>query len=207
MNSMFYPRRSGQSLMEVLIGIAVGSLLIISAASLIAPALKSNISVTEIQTSAALGKELLDNVRSFTEGNWHNISVLATSSANKYYLNATSSPFTAATGTQSISATTTYTRYFYLDDAYRDGSGNIAGSGTYDPSTRKVTVVFGWSGGPTSTMSTYVVRGFDSVARQTDWSAGPVQSGTVVTSFGSGFATSVNANYSTTTGSIQINSL
>lgn len=94
----------GQSLIEVLIALAVGSILIIGGASVIVPSLRANTQANKVQVASALGKELLENIRVVSEGNWHNSSDLATTSANKYFLISASSPFIAATGTEGISA-------------------------------------------------------------------------------------------------------
>ncbi|MDP3948951.1 MAG: prepilin-type N-terminal cleavage/methylation domain-containing protein, partial [bacterium] len=94
----------GQSLIEILVALAVGTILIIAAISVIAPALRANSQADKVQVASALGKELLENVRVFSEANWYNISSLATSSANKYFLVSVSSPFVAATGTEGILA-------------------------------------------------------------------------------------------------------
>ncbi len=400
--------RSGQSLVEILIGIVVGVLLVLAATSLITPALRAGLNVSQIQASTALGKELLDNVRTFAEGDWHNISALATSSANPYYILAAQSPFTAVSGRESavtevpsgligywkldeatgtvahdfsgsglngalsgvtlgqtgrvynamlfngtnsyaaasstgaavfsvsawvkpngtqtdgagilsdsggsdtnyrlvfnggtttlfggiysgaawhntpnspalstsswshvvfafdgssltlfvdatrigsttwsgtpghgdalylgrystiyyngyvddvriynraLSATevaqlykaTAYDRYFYLDDVYRDtATGNVTSTGgSYDPSTKKMTVVFGWNGGATSSLTSYITRAMDQVVRQTDWAGGPNQDGPV-TSANSRFATSSALNYSSTAGAVNISGL
>ncbi len=95
-------RRSGQSLMEILVGVTVGALLIGTAASVILPALGINRRTVQVQVGAALAKQLLDNTRVWSEGDWHNIINLATGTANKYFFITESSPFVLATGTESI---------------------------------------------------------------------------------------------------------
>jgi Tfp pilus assembly protein PilV len=196
----------GQSIMEVLIAVAIGALLIIGTAAIIAPVLRSSTQTNKAQAGAALGKELSDNIRVWAEGDWHNISNLATTSANKYYLNTTSSPFTSTSGTQAVTvATTTYTRYFYVDDVSRDTNGAIAtSSASGDPSTRKITVIYTWPQSPTNTIAFYVTRYGHTIFDQTDWSGGSGQNG-AMTSTNSRFATSTQMNFSTTTGSIIIN--
>ena len=125
----------------------------------------------------------------------------------QYYLVTSSSPYTATTGIQSVAiGTTTYVRYFYLSDAYRTSGGSISSSSTsntYDPSTKQVTVVYNWTQGTTSTISTYLTRNGDAVIDQTDWSGGPGAT-SAATSVGSQFASSTNVDYSTTTGSIYV---
>ncbi len=199
-------RKSGQSLIELLVGVVVGSIMVIAAITIIAPALKSNTDVARAQVAIALGKELLENVRVFGEADWHNITNLATTSANHYYLRATSSPFTAASGDQSVTvSTTTYTRYFYVDEAYRDGGGSIAGSGTRDPSTMKITVAYSWPRGPTNTVSVYLTRSTrNKVFVQTDWSGGSGQEGPITVENYKFASSSSNMTHTSTVGSIKL---
>ena len=425
-NFYFLFSKTGQSLVEILVALGVGTILIIGATGVIIPSLRANTQADKIQVSAALGKELIENTRAFSEGDWHNISNLATSSANKYFL-VPGSPFIAATGTEGVisdgitsglvgywkldestgtvaydfsgngnngtlinsptnvtgkvsqglsfdgstnyisvssstslqplagnwsvsfwiyrlgtgagdypeiigsrpwttgtdkgwavswssnnskigahyadgsvgfdvtatqststvplttwqhwvvvfdktngklnyylngqldfqqspafpsgtinqadnlymgvervsppparklnaildevraynralSATevktlyssTIYTRYFYIDNVGRDASGNILSSGgTNDPSTKKLTAVYGWPNGPTNSFSTYLTRFQNNVFDQTDWSGGPGQDGPATTT-NSRFSTSTQIYYATTTGSILI---
>jgi hypothetical protein len=100
-------------------------------------------------------------------------------------------------------STVTYSRYFYLSDVQRDSSGNIVTNGTYDPSTKEVTVVYGWQGGTVNTMSTYIVRGRNAVFSQNGWSGGPGSNGPA-TSTNNQFASSSNIDYTTSTGAIYV---
>lgn len=192
-----HPERRGQSLVEVLIAIAVGMIMVIGAITAVVPSLRIQGNSVRVQVAAALGKELLDNTRVFAESNWAALAALSTSSAVHYYLNASSSPFTTSTGEQAIGVgTTTYTRYFYLSEAKRDSSGMIVASGgTADPSTRKVTVAYQWTSGPLSTMVTYVTRSRSNTFWQTDWSSGGGQDGPV---------TAPNSRFATSSGSINV---
>jgi hypothetical protein len=98
-----------------------------------------------------------------------------------------------------------YRRYFYLTDVYRDGSGNIVTSGgNYDPSSKQVTVGYGWPKGATSTLSSILTRNENFVFDQTDWSGGSGANGPVTTTNNT-FATSTNVSYTTTTGSFYLN--
>jgi len=94
--------RAGQSLVEVLVAITVGSIMVIAALSIITPALRGNTDVERIQAGTAIAKEMLENIRTFSESDWNNIADLATGSGNKYFLNAGSSPFRIATGTEGL---------------------------------------------------------------------------------------------------------
>ncbi len=206
--STFYfllSRNEGQSLLEILIALVVGSIFVIGATSVIIPSLRSNTQAGRIQVSSALGKELLENAKVFSEADWHNIYNLNKGSANHYYLTTSTSPFSAVVGDESlIVSTTTYTRYFYVENVGRDASGNILSSGgTDDPSTQKITVVYSWAGGPANSFIIYLTRYVNKVLDQTDWSGGPGQNSSV-TSTNNMFATSSQIDYSTTTGSIYI---
>lgn len=100
-----------------------------------------------------------------------------------------------------------YTRYFYVENVGRDGSGNIlVGGGANDPSTQRVTVVYAWPRVATRTIDNYITRNRSYITRQTDWAGGAGTNGPT-TSTASTFATSSNVDVSTTTGSIRINGL
>ena len=135
-------RKSGQSLIEILIAVAIGAIMLTAAATVIPFALRVYTQTNRTQAGASLAKELLSNVRVWAEGDWHNISRLATTSASHYHLNASSSPFTVVPGDQLISISgIPYTRYFYVDDVKRNASDVVAvGGALYDPSTKKINI-------------------------------------------------------------------
>jgi hypothetical protein len=195
----------GQSLMDILVGTAIGVILIFAAVEAIAPALKSGTQAANTQTASWLATGLLDNVKAWSDGNWHNTLSVATGTTHQYFLITSSSPYTATTGIESIVvSTTTYFRYFYATDVYRDNStGNIVTSGgSYDPSTKQITVVYGWQGSPSSTVSEYLTRNQQNVYNQTDWTGGASTTGGVVSSVNFQFASSTNVNFTSSPGSI-----
>jgi len=192
--------------MEVVIGIAVGTLMVLAAITVIAAVLRGSSDVNRMQAGAALGKQLLESVRVFGEGDWHNLDNLATSSLQHYYLNTSSSPFAAVAGDEAVMvATTTYTRYFYVDDVGRDAGGNIVVSGgANDPSTKKISVTYFWPRSAVKTMTTYLTRSRNMIFWQTDWSGGAGQNGPATTT-NNRFASSSNVNFTTSTGSLYLN--
>ena len=127
----------GQSLIELLVAISIGAILIIAAVSVIVPALLVNRQVVPIQTGASLGAELLNNVRAWSEGDWHNILALATGTANPYYLNTTSSPFSlsgSSGGSSSSFNGYSYERSLTVNHTYVSGTQAffpVLVSGTY----------------------------------------------------------------------------
>ncbi|TSC82672.1 MAG: Uncharacterized protein G01um101420_195 [Parcubacteria group bacterium Gr01-1014_20] len=173
--------RNGQSLIEILVAIAVGVVMLGVAISIIAPVLKANTRTNEAKVAAALGRELLENTRVFVERDWNNLAVLSTSSLYSYHLTTSTAapdfPFRKIDGVESIViSSTTYLRHFNVDDVCRSGNGIIQadpGQCIYvDPSTKKVSVVYGWLGGSTSSFSTYFTRFKNRSMSQSDWSGG-----------------------------------
>ena len=114
-------RRSGQSLVEILVGVSLGAIIIGGAAGAVSVYLRSNLESKKQQASTFLAQELMDSVRVFAEGNWHNIYDLSKGSSNHYYLDTSASPFATSTGDEAIAAeNTSFTRYFYVDNVSRD---------------------------------------------------------------------------------------
>ena len=198
-------RRKGQTLAEILVAVAVGAILFIGAASLIAPALKISTQANRTVTAATLESGLLDNVTAWAGGNWGGVLTLATSSAHPYYLLTAQSPFVATSGVETISmGSTTFTRYFYVTDVFRDSGGNLVTSGgTDDPDTKQFTVVVNWPQGSTTTASIYVTRHGENAFHQTDWSGGGGVSG-AVSLVSNRFADSSNIDYTSDPGSLLI---
>jgi len=203
---MFYLKKiklnnRGQSLAEILVALAVGIIFVLGAMIVAQSSLKMGKDNEKIQVSAFLARELLDKIKVFADSDWHNISNLATTSANHYYLIG----FTATSGDETITVgTTTYKRYFYVDDVYRDSGGKISPTGNFDPSTKKITIGVGWSGAQDRFFITYITRSKNNIFLQTDWSGGGGQLGPI-TSTNNKFDTSTpNIDVSTTTGSIRL---
>ncbi len=195
--------------MEILVAVSAGAILVVGAASVIVPALLVNRQATPRTTATTVGTELLNNVRVWSEGDWHGILGIATGSTNLYYLNTSSSPFTAvgasSTGGQSVMVgTSTYIRYFYVTDVYRTSGNIVTVGGTYDPSTKLVTVVSGQASSTTSSYVMYLTRHAENIYDQSDWAAGATTTAAPVTAPDNAFSTSSNISYSTTTGSIYI---
>lgn len=206
--------RKAQSLVEILVGIGLGAIFIVGATTLIAPSLQTNKQVIQVQVNASLGNELANNIRSWAVGNWAGAISLPTGTAEAFYLNSTSSPFSVPgmngsstpTSTESVSfGGAIYKRYFYLSDVYRDSNGSVtstAGGNAYDPSTKQVTVVVQVVSSTVSpsTYSFYLTRNANNVVSQTSWAGGSGQN-SPVTLVGTAYATSSNV---TASGSIQL---
>ena len=144
---MMSSRSSGQSLVEVLLAVAVAAVLLAVGAALFTPTVKESNQTIQAQNIAALESGLVQNLQAWANGNWNTLTTLATTSANEYCLNTAASLFSATNDQGAVTiGSSTYIRYFYVDNVYRDASGNVTttASGNYsDPSTKKITVVVG----------------------------------------------------------------
>lgn len=197
----------GQTLVEVIIAIAIGTVLLVGGVSLLAPAVRINTQAGRVATASSLAKGLSDNVTAWAGGDWSGLTALATTSAHTYYLLTATSPFVATSGVESITvSSTTFTRYFYVDDIYRDTGGNAtttASGNTLDPSTKEITVAAGWAGGTTTTIVAYLTRHGENAYSQSDWSGGSGTAGPV-TVVGNTFTSESNIDYSTTPGAVTL---
>lgn len=203
----------GQSLIEILIAIAIGIIIIGAAAAIIIPALRINNTVNEAKVAANLGKELIENVTAFAGADWHKLEdITATTATSFYFLTTSTLGFQHATGTEQITVgTTTYSRWFLVESVCRSLGliatstfGTDCGVFTYDPSTKKVTVYFNWPESVTSTISTYLTRFRSRSLSQTNWSKGSTSSLMITSSTTDYFSTSTNINFSSSTGQIKI---
>ena len=212
---------SGQSLVEIIIAIAVGAILIGGATAVLIPILRSNLETRHVQIATSLAQEYLDNVQNLTESNWLNIYNLTPKGpSSQFYLRATSTTYEILSGaTSTVVEGRTFTRYFSIENTSRNlcGASDITTNATSscasgpgssgvadDPSTQKITAIVTWPESRSISKTQYLTRNINKVFVQTDWSAGPGQEGPI-TSENNQFATSTNINYTTTTGSIIIN--
>ncbi|MEK7187569.1 MAG: hypothetical protein AAB691_01820 [Patescibacteria group bacterium] len=209
----FLINRSGQSLTEVLVATTITAFLVVAAVALIAPVLRNDQFAGKVATNGALGRELLDNVKSFAEANWFNIANLSTSSAVHFHLTTTTSPFALRNNDEVIIiSSTTYTRYFTVSEVYRYPAPlqEIATttSGTvYDPATRIIKITIISSNGPSSTVSRVLTRSQNVSYIQSDWSGGASSTLPATASTTNQYILSSNIDATSTPGSIQLDTL
>ncbi len=204
-----FASEKAQSLIEVLIGIALGALFVIGTATIIAPSLQTNTGVIQVQVRAQLANELAGNVRSWAAGNWNSVLSLATGTSRNYYLGTATSSFSVASGTELITINSqAYNRFFYVNDVYRDSNGNVTttiSGNSYDPSTKLISIFVAASStqlSASTSIAIYVTRNTDNIMNQTSW-AGSSSQNSAVTMIGTGFATSSNISI-TASGSLQL---
>lgn len=167
--------KNGQSLIEILVAVAIAVIVVLGSIALIGPALRVRRDSQDIRAAAILGKELVDGIRVVAEADWSQIEALATSSV-RYHM-TTSTPFSFVSSSESVLvATTTYYRSFYIEDIQRTsvGAGDIAESGMFvdlanDPSGKKVYVQVTSTPAISLLYTFYIMRYRDVIFRQTDW--------------------------------------
>ncbi len=171
-----------QSLMEILVAVAVGSILIGGSATLMALSLQNYKMVRQKLVANSLIHQEAEIIQALGRGNWHTIYDL--NKDTNYYTTASSSTWVISSG-QEIDAVDEipYKRYFQISNVNRDGSGDITDIGDInDPSTQKITVFleYGDNYARSSSLLFYLIRSEDNYTfTQTDWSGGSGQAGPV----------------------------
>lgn len=167
----------GQSLMELLIAVALAVVVIASALRLMQFLTRSSAYDPVAQTGTFLAVDLMDSAAATAAGAWP--AIASANPALHYHLTAGGAGFTLAGGDEPIKIVNgiAYTRYFTVSPVFRDGNDAIASVGANDLSTKKITAVVSWTyeGKPYNhTVEQYVARTQNEVSRQTDWVGGPI---------------------------------
>ena len=212
--------RQGQSLMELIVGLGVTTIIVGASTFTIAAVLRSDIQAKRLQAATNLTRELSDNTRAFAVANWRDIYALLNGSGNGYSLNTSASPFTASSSSETLVVEgVTYNRYFYVENANRTscGASSITTDGTTacaqigatgvadDPSTQKLTIVATWPGTETGVrLIEYVSRSRNAITRQTDWSGGSGQESFPSGGVNNQFASSTGIYFTQTPGSLKV---
>ncbi len=196
--------QAGQSLVEIIIALAIGAIIIGFSIGILVLILRSNLESGRVQIAASIGDQLIDNVKLFAENDWHNAYNLSKGSANHYYILVSTAPFTATSGEEVVTMEGfNYTRYVYLENVLRDSGGAIVTSGgTDDPSTQKVTVKVTWANNDGIELISYITRSRNETFIQNNWAGGSGEAGPV-TGATSRFFSSTNINV-TGSGEIKI---
>ena len=170
-----FRNKRGQSLIELLLAIALGAMLITSAVGVLVLSLRSGTQNKSTQTASLLAQELLDKTKVFAEQRWLNVYSLA--KGQPYYLNFSGGIFVAVAGTELITIDSIqYSRNFLVTNYLR--------SGIDDPSTQIIRVIISWQQGTdvaNVSRSQYIVR-----ARNLVWRSSSPGSGIASPVFDSG---------------------
>lgn len=174
---------NGQSLIEILIGIAVGVIIIGGVTATIALTLRSNVQNKNIQTATSLSQELLDKLTDFAGANWHNIDALS----GPHHLQPAGATFAAVAGSENVIVEgITFSRSFTTQNVSRDPGTDtiesIYNPGNDDPSTKKAVVLVTWQVGADTaqaSLNKFLTRSKNLIFHQTDWSGSAGQAGPI----------------------------
>lgn len=186
-----------QSLIEILVAIAVGVILIGSSAILIGVSLNSYNMIRQHLQANFLIRQEAEAIQALAHNNWHSIANLEKQS--DYQINLSEDIWTIDSGQEIDNINNvSYKRHFQIYDVNRDGNGNIVQIGNDDPNTLKITIFLEYGNDSTSTsISFYLVRSFNNqVFHQSDWSGGDGQEGPIPNP-GNRFASAENINFNT----------
>ncbi|PIR98196.1 MAG: hypothetical protein COT89_00575 [Candidatus Colwellbacteria bacterium CG10_big_fil_rev_8_21_14_0_10_42_22] len=188
-------KNKGQSLLEILIAISISAIIIGSAVTAVMIALRTSKDTSESQKAYAIAQDILENVRSYAEGNWATFYATTTSSETYYLaedvITATSTTLSLNTGTTTVSLsendiTTTYTAWFTTDPVYRNTNNKITTNESYpnivDPITLNITAHVSWPVGDDTKqiqLSQYISRIRSDTYIFTDWSGSDGQVGPI----------------------------
>ncbi|MCL4400013.1 LamG domain-containing protein [Patescibacteria group bacterium] len=115
---------SGQSLIEILIGLSIGALLIGAASMAIAFVLRSGSTVQILGTATELSQDLMNKTKSYAMANWTNFYSLSHTSSTKYFLISSSTGFVPVQGMEGV-----------IDNEIKNGLGGRWG---FDESTGSI---------------------------------------------------------------------
>jgi hypothetical protein len=97
-----WKKRAGQSLAEVMVGLAIGAILIGAASFAITTTLKTNLSSQRSQFAASSAQEIIERVRGYASADWQNIYGLSKGSSTPYFFVASSSQFFVVQGSEGV---------------------------------------------------------------------------------------------------------
>ncbi|MDD3427591.1 MAG: prepilin-type N-terminal cleavage/methylation domain-containing protein [Caldisericia bacterium] len=194
----------GQSLVEILVAVAIGVVLIGSSSFLIGVSLKSYNSTRQHLQANTLIREEVEAIQALARNNWH--SIYSLNKETDYQISLSESTWVISTGQETgVVNDVPYKRYFQVYNVSRDVSGNISESGDNEPNSQKITIFLDYNNNyiNSSSVSFYLVRSTNNqIFHQTDWSEGSGQAGPI-SNPGNLFASAdSNINYASTTGSI-----
>lgn len=207
----------GQSLVELLIGVGITVVVMITAMTLLQFLLRMSAQDPVAQTGAFLAHQAIRAVTVAAEGSWSTIASAAGLGGVHHAREVVSgSGFVLASGPAITTVNAIpYTIAITVLPVNRFENAIHSSMGAPDPSTKKVIATVSWTQGGSirsSTLESYVARTRNEVLWQTDWVGGatclsrdtPVVAGTMTTQF---CAASSMADYSTVPGSIKIKGL
>ncbi len=130
---------TGQSLVELLVAMAVASLLLPAILTGLVTTRQGRVQASQRLAATAYLKEALEAVRSVRNQSWQNIAT-----DGSFYPVASASGWSLASGFQNLPGG--FTRSIEISDIYRNAGGAIVtNGGTLDPSIKTITATVSWN--------------------------------------------------------------
>lgn len=170
----------GFSLVEIVVSMGIFSIIVFAVVEVF---IVSNEAAQLGNTKAKalpLITEYVEKIRNIRRSNW---TLLAD---GRYVITTNNGDLTLALTTTGETIDDVYTRFLDIASTFRDVNGNLAASGTPDPSTKKITVTVSWTGVHPGQLveSGYLTRYLDNLAwtqtTQTDFNKGTTHGTTAV---------------------------
>ena len=174
--------KTGSILVEVVVAVGLTAVLIPSIINGLITSYQGEPQQAQRLKALALAKESYETIRIVREAGWDAFAINGT-----YHLVRSGQSWELASGIENIDG---FNRSVVIEDAYRDSEGNMAESGTMDPSVKKVTITVGWTTPLTSQVEfpIYMTRYLDNLSyletTVADFSAGEHVGTTVVDTYG-----------------------
>lgn len=131
--------RFGQSLVELILAVALASILLPALLTGLVSSREGKAQQDNRLTATTYLKEAVEAVRTVREAGWSGIAINGT-----YYPQRTPTSWTLTLGMETL--LTTFNRYIVISDAQRDQNGAlVASGGTPDHSTKRIQVVVSWN--------------------------------------------------------------
>lgn len=161
MKDIPHDTQRGFGLVEVLVGAAIISGVLISLLGVAGNFVRVSHATVKATQAAYLLEEGMEAVRLIRDEGWTE-NIVPLTVGTLYYLEWSGTSWVATTSPVSIDDM--FERSFVLENVYRDGNDDIAGSGTIDSNTRALTVTVSWRGTGQATtsksLSTYITNFF-----------------------------------------------
>ncbi len=172
----------GQSLIELLIAMAFGTLVLLTSFGLLQFLIRLGATDPVVQAGGFMARQAAQSAASAAAGSWNAVGQAAT--GTPYHVATSSAGFTIVSGAVTTSVNNVvYSTSLTVDQVCRDeATDEVVECGANidsDPGTKKVTATVSWTyqGKPyAETVARYVVRAGSESAVQTDWSGGTTSS-------------------------------
>lgn len=134
--------QKGNLLMEVLVVLVVVGILLTSSSAFPYTLTRTSVDLANRQVAQTYASEAVSALRGIQYDNWNSFPNPPYSSS--YRIVKDSSGWSLSNGDETIG---NYRREVIVSDVLRDGNGNISGTGTVDPNTKKAEVTVFWNSG------------------------------------------------------------